>query len=183
MRCFEYPGYIACWSHREAARGLVPAPGSAYPLEFFGPRGSLAISRRGFVVTPDPRRPPEDAVPRYAGHPVGGPSTARRSGPDADAQASWTGAIRDDSGDELDQFRRHVRGFLDCVKSRRAPVSDLESGHRVATACHLANLSLRLGRKLRWDPARETTPDDPDAVQRLERPYRPPWDAVLRGLL
>ena len=49
----------------------------------------------------------------------------------------------------------HIQNFLDCVKSRRQPVSDLESGHRVATACHLANISLRLGRKLRWDAGRE----------------------------
>ena len=76
-----------------------------------------------------------------------------------------------------------MRNFLDCVKSRRTPISDLESSHRVVTACHLANLSLRLGRKLRWDPARETILDDPEAARRLERPYRPPWDAVLKSLL
>ena len=73
--------------------------------------------------------------------------------------------------------------FLDCVQSRRDPISDLESGHRVATACHLANLSLRLGRKLRWDAGRETIVDDLEAEAMLERPYRPPWDAVLKSLL
>jgi len=179
---FEYPGRIASWSHREAARGGGPSP--SYPLEFFGPRGSLAISRRGFVVTPDPHQPPENAVPRFGGaHPVGGPT--RHSEPDSRAStpALWTEAVRDDSGDEYDQFRRHVRDFLDCVKSRRAPISDLESSHPVVSACHLANLSLRLGRKLRWDAARETIADDPEAARRLERPYRPPWDAVLKSLL
>src|SRR5207248_277863 len=66
-----------------------------------------------------------------------------------------TRAVEDNSGSSARQLRQHVRNFLDCVKSRRAPVSDLESAHRVATACHLANLSLRLGRKLRWDADRE----------------------------
>ena len=74
-----------------------------------------------------------------------------------------TEAVEDRSGDEYDQFRRHARDFLDCVRSRREPISDLESGHRVATACHLANLSLRLGRKLRWDAERETVVGDPEA--------------------
>ncbi len=177
---FEYPGCVASWSHREAARGLSPTP--AYPLEFLGPRGSLAISRKGFVVTPDRRQAPENAVPRFAGaHPVGGP--ARTSGPELDSAKFWTEAVSDDSGDEYDQFRRHARNFLDCVKSRGTPISDLESSQRVVNACHLANLSLRLGRKLRWDPARETILDDVEAAHRLERPYRSPWDTVLKGLL
>jgi predicted dehydrogenase len=177
---FEYPGCLVSWSHREAARGLVPA--LPYPLEFFGPKGSLAISRRGFVVTPDRRQAPENLVPRFGGAPpVGAPT--RTAEPAFEGGAYWTEAVRDDSGDEYDQFRRHVRNFLDCVKSRRTPISDLESSHRVVTACHLANLSLRLGRKLRWDAARETIADDPEAARWLERPYRPPWDAVLKGLL
>ena len=121
-------------------------------------------------------------MPRFAGaHPVGGP--ARASGPELDSPKFWTEAVSDDSGDEYDQFRRHARNFLDCVKSRRTPISDLESSQRIVNACHLANLSLRLGRKLRWDPAREMILDDLEAARRLERPYRPPWDAVLKSLL
>ena len=46
------------------------------------------------------------------------------------------------------------------MKSREQPVSDLESGHRVATACHLANMSLWLGRTVRWDAKQETVIDD-----------------------
>src|SRR4051794_18605775 len=169
----EYPGFTAVWSHREAARGQE----SRVPSEFLGTRGSLAITRKGFVVTPDPVLAPENAVPRFGGaHPVGGP--ARVASP-AEAQL-WTEAIQDESGDEYAQFRRHARNFLDCVKSRREPVSDLESAHRVVTVCHLANLSLRLGRKLRWDAARETVIDDLEAARALERPYRSPWDGVLK---
>jgi predicted dehydrogenase len=173
---FEYPRLVASWSHREAARGgQVPAA----PLEFLGTKGSLAITRKGFVVTPDPILPPENAVRRFGGdHPVG--VTSRTSA--GSSPATWTEAVRDESGDEYDQFRRHARDFLDCVKSRREPASDLESSHRVATACHLANLSLRLGRKLRWDAERETILEDPEAAKWLERPYRPPWDAVRKGL-
>jgi predicted dehydrogenase len=171
----EYPNCTASWSHREASRGSASQTG----LEFFGTKGSLAISRRGYTITPDRKLPPESFVPQFGGpHPVGGPvRQAANATPE-----EWTKAARDTSGDEYDQFKRHARNFLDCVKSRQSPISDLESGHRVATACHLANLSLRLGRKLRWDPERETVIDDAEAARGLERPYRAPWDKELRSL-
>jgi predicted dehydrogenase len=171
----EYPGFTAVWSHREASKG---AAGTA-SLEFFGTRGSLAISRKDFTVTADRQLPPENTVPQFAGaHPVGGPVAVKEEGP----PRYRTRPVVDKSGDSRVQLKQHVRNFLDCVKSRKEPVSDLESGHRVVTACHLANLSLRLGRRLRWDADKETILDDPEAAKRLVRPYRAPWDAELKAL-
>ena len=86
-------------------------------------------------------------------------------------------------GSSDEQFDLHVRNFLDCIKSRQTPIADVEDGHRVATSCHLANISLRTGRKLRWDPEKEDIIGDREASAYLERPYRKPWDAVLRSLL
>jgi hypothetical protein len=91
--------------------------------------------------------------------------------------------VRDDSGSELDQFRRHARNFIDCIRSRQQPAAGLEDSHRVATACHLANLSLRLDRKLLWDAKQESVIGDPEAEALLERPYRAPWDAIKRSLV
>ena len=173
---FEYPGWTATWSERECSRGAPPAQG----LEFCGTRGSLAISRKGFVVTPDPQIAPTDAIPRFgAPHPSGGPAGKG----ERDSAVKRTGVVEDRTGNEFDQFRRHARDFLECVRSRREPISDLESGHRVVTACHLANLSLRLGRKIRWDAVRETVVDDREAEAMLERPYRAPWDAERHALV
>ena len=76
----------------------------------------------------------------------------------------------------------HVRNFLECIKSRREPNSDLESGHRIATTCHLANISLHTGRKIRWDAEKEEIVGDAEAAKMLLRPYRKPWDAELRSL-
>src|SRR5438105_5086876 len=105
----EYPGFTATWSHQEASRGS----GSAYPLEFFGPKGSLAISRKGFLVSADRRVAPANTVPHFSGaHPVGGPALVQ----EADPPQYWTQPIKDESGDGRDQFQRHVRNFLDCVK-------------------------------------------------------------------
>ena len=80
------------------------------------------------------------------------------------------------------QFVDHVRNFLDCIKSRKQPLSDLESGHRATAACHLANISLRLGRKIRWDGKHETIVGDTEAASWLVRPYRTPWDKELKAL-
>jgi hypothetical protein len=78
-------------------------------------------------------------------------------------------------------FAVHARNFLDCVKSRAVPAADVEDGHRTVTACHLANISLRLGgRAIRWDAQREEIAGDPEASALLVRPYRKPWDEVLR---
>jgi predicted dehydrogenase len=173
---FEYPSWTAVWSHREASRG----PGGTAPIEFFGPKGSLAISRGGFTVTPDRKVPPSNTVPHFSGvHPVGGPVAVSESGP----PQYWAKAIKDNSGDGDKLFRQHVRNFLDCVKSRQQPIADLESGHCVATACHLANISLRLGRKIRWDSDKEEIVGDAEAAKMLVRPYRPPWDKELKACL
>jgi myo-inositol 2-dehydrogenase / D-chiro-inositol 1-dehydrogenase len=67
------------------------------------------------------------------------------------------------------------RNFLDCVKTRQDPYFPVDIGHRVSTVCHLANIALKLGRKLKWDPAAEVFPGDDAANQLLSRPMRAPW--------
>lgn len=173
---FDYGDFSATWSHREAARGRP----TTWSMEFFGEKGSLSLSRRGFVVTPDDQVPPESMIPRFTGaHPVGGPTTKGVTGP----KRARTTAEEDRSGDGNAQFVEHARDFVRCVRSRKQPVSDLESGQRVSTICHLANLSLRLGRSLRWDEKKETVLGDAEAAKMLERPYRAPWDRELGRLV
>jgi predicted dehydrogenase len=168
---FEYPGFTALWSHREASHGSAAGD----RLEFFGTKGSLRITRRGFEVLPDMKRPPEDHIPQFQGHPRGGPN--RRSGGTVEP---WVAALTEEASNDL--LESHARNFLDCIKTREKPVADVEDGHRTATTCHLANLSLELGRKIRWDAEREDVVGDAEASARLERPSRKPWDDVLRGL-
>ena len=69
----------------------------------------------------------------------------------------------------------HVRNFLDCMKSRALPICDVEIGHRSATVCHLGNIAVRLGRKIRWDPAAERIVGDEEAAQWIDRPRRSPY--------
>ncbi len=69
----------------------------------------------------------------------------------------------------------HIRNFLDCVKTRRDPIEPVEAGHRTASLCHLGNIAMKLGRKIRWDPKRQLIIDDPEAADMLRRPMRAPW--------
>jgi hypothetical protein len=69
----------------------------------------------------------------------------------------------------------HHRNFLDCVKSRQQPLASAEVGHRTATICHLNNIAMQLGRKLRWDPATERVANDPEANDLLTPAMRAPF--------
>jgi predicted dehydrogenase len=167
---FEYPGFTALWSHREASRGRREGEG----LEFFGTQGSMTLGRSGFEVIPDMQVPPENQIPQFRGEPVGGPE--RVANPKA---TPWCEPVRVKVYNDL--LASHARNFIDCVKSRQQPLSSLEEEHGVATACHLANISLRLGRKVRWDVEHEEIIGDSEASAMLARPYRKPWDQVLTG--
>jgi predicted dehydrogenase len=69
----------------------------------------------------------------------------------------------------------HMRNFIDCVKSRQETVAPIEQAHRSITVAHLGNISLRLGRDLKWDPVKERCIGDEAANQMLTRPMRKPW--------
>ncbi len=73
------------------------------------------------------------------------------------------------------RLKNHIRDFLDCIRSRGRTASHPELAHRNHTIAHCANLCLRLGRKLRWDPAAERFIDDDEANRMLARTMRPPW--------
>ena len=95
---FEYPGWSATWSQRECSRARR-RPGTRVLRHA---RQPLDQSRRGFVVTPDPKLAPGRRHPALRRPPSG-----RRPGL-ARAIASWsakrTGVVEDRSGNEYDQF-------------------------------------------------------------------------------
>jgi hypothetical protein len=72
----------------------------------------------------------------------------------------------------------HMANFLDAVKSRRKEDlhAEVEEGVASVTLVHLANISYRLKRELRWDPATWSFPDDAEANAMRTRPqYRAPY--------
>jgi predicted dehydrogenase len=70
----------------------------------------------------------------------------------------------------------HIENFIQCVRTRKRPTSDVEQGHYSTLLSHLANISYRVGnRKLQFDAKSESFPANPEANQFLRRTCRPPW--------
>jgi hypothetical protein len=68
----------------------------------------------------------------------------------------------------------HVRNLLNSIRSRRPTICHPEAAHRAQTICQAMNISLRLGRKLRWDPVKELFDCD-EANRMMRREPRAPW--------
>jgi predicted dehydrogenase len=85
---------------------------------------------------------------------------------------------RPERSGKLDAIVNHMGNFFDCVTARRQPLSDIESQHRSISTCHLANIAIKLGRTLQWDPETEQFPNDPDANQLLQRPQRTGFEVL-----
>jgi predicted dehydrogenase len=75
-----------------------------------------------------------------------------------------------------DVHHKHIVNFFDCVKSRRTPNSDIFSHVRSLTTCHLANIAMRLGRKLRWDATAQEIVGDDEANSFQARPQRKAYE-------
>ncbi len=73
----------------------------------------------------------------------------------------------------------HMANFFECVVSRAEPVSPVRIQHRTVTACHLTNISLRLGRELKWDCETQQIVGDEQAQKWQQRKQRPPYDVTL----
>lgn len=79
---------------------------------------------------------------------------------------------------KLDAIVNHMGNFFDCVQSRRTPVSDVVGSHRTVSTCHLGNISMRLGRPLKWEPNQEEFIDDKEANTWLKRDQRKGFETV-----
>lgn len=76
---------------------------------------------------------------------------------------------------KLPSSSNHHDNFLQCIRTRARPISDVEIGHRTTTVCNLGNIAMLLDRKVRWDPAREAFVNDPVADRMRGRAMRGPW--------
>ena len=148
---YEYPGFIATYESRFCNGNSMYNKG--YGIEFHGTDGTLFVDRSGFEVKPERRK---------SGKKVG----------DQTAEMKMESA----NDDHFD----HVRNFLDCVKSRQRPISDIEIGHRSTTTCLLGNIAYRSKERLVWDVANQRLiGGGAEARRLLGREYRPPWKLVV----
>ncbi|MBC7893040.1 MAG: gfo/Idh/MocA family oxidoreductase, partial [Sphingobacteriaceae bacterium] len=77
--------------------------------------------------------------------------------------------------------RLHMLDFLAAIDKKSRPVADIEEGHISTASCILANLSMKTGRPLVYDPVKREVVGDREATTLLQRAYRQPWEHPLPG--
>jgi len=156
---FRYPGLDVSWEHR--FWGVSPIPqrhwSDQWGARFVGEHGSLNLTMLEYAFTP------ADGGPREGVHMLS------KTGDLNHVEFSGQDKVYRETED------RHVLDFLRARENRSRPIADIEEGHISSACCELANLSLDLGRTLRYDPKTRTVPGDAEATRRLARPYRAPW--------
>jgi hypothetical protein len=123
-------------------------PGDVHVVVATGAPGVISFEGESGTIAVSPGKLEGEAVGRLAEEPL--PADAVR----------------------LQRSDDHMANFLECVRMRRQPISDVVSQHRAAAACHLANIAVRLQRKLTWDAVKEQFVADSEADAMLRREPR-----------
>lgn len=143
---YEYPGWIAMYENREL--NANPLLGKGYGILFHGTEGTLFVDRGGYELIPEKRGR--------------GAAAVNRTEPVSEKNSNNHGAA-------------HFANFAECVRSRKKPVCDIETGHRSTSTCLLGNVAYRSRQRLEWDAKAEKIPNAADARKYLSREYRKPW--------
>ena len=79
--------------------------------------------------------------------------------------------------DEIHLYKseNHHLNWLECIKSRKQPITPVEVGHRACSVCLLSHIAMKLDRKLNWNPVSEKFINDDEANSMLSRPQRYPY--------
>lgn len=81
-----------------------------------------------------------------------------------------------DSDERVYFSDNHYQDWVDAMKNRTKPISDVETGHRTSSLCNVTNIAYELGRPLLWNPDEEKFEGDDYANLMVGRPYRGKWD-------
>ncbi len=79
------------------------------------------------------------------------------------------------SGPDQQNLKELFANFLESIEQKKRPVCDIEIGHRSTNLALLGMLSMKLGRSVAWDGAKEEIPGDAEANKLLRRDYRGEW--------
>ncbi len=147
-------------SKAEYANGITMLTSGGYPngILYEGTEGWIFVTRGDYSVTPsDPVASERNVKALSASDPkiltsVIGPNEIH-----------------------LYESAEHHGNWLDCIKSRKQPISPVEEGHRACTICLITHIAMKLGRKLDWDPVKEVFLNDDEANRWLSRPQRKPY--------
>ena len=128
-------------------------------LELRGTKGNLTIDQGGYKIVPT-----KDGQFQNRGMQVE-PLEKRR----ADVEKNQRNTPTDGAANL-------ISNFLDCVKSRKQPICDLETGHRSNSFSLLANISEDVNARIEWDPVHEKVINNEEANKLLHYEYRKPWN-------
>ena len=154
---FDFGDVKVVWTHR--SWGSAPDPKYPWAAIFYGEKGTLKTSVMSYDFEPlDKNQAPvhKDVTYEFEQYP--------EDRTEKDLERHVAPAIRG-----------HMRDLLAAIDKRSKPVADIEQGHISTTSCILANMSMKLGRSLTWDPAKRRIVGDEEANRLLRRPYRSPW--------
>ena len=154
---FDFDDLRVQWQHRSYGRPADPE----YPwgATLYGSKGTLRLSVHKWEFHPQDRKAEtqkRDVVYELDQYP--------EDKTEKDLEKHVAPAVRE-----------HMKNFLECIESREKPIADIEQGHISAASCILANISMKLGRTLNWDPKTHTVVGDEEATKLLKREYRAPW--------
>jgi len=173
---FQYPGFTV--EYRMRSMNSRYSEGRSYGIVFYGTNGTLVLDRSSWEVFPEFSQPFDADIDRVeallkmgtVAVPAGYDRT-RKFEPVARCKAARETGISIDPGAQV----AHVKNFIECVRSRKRPVCDVEIGHRSATACHIGVIAYKLGRTVHWDAKLETFPKDSEAQSLETKKYRKPY--------
>jgi predicted dehydrogenase len=154
---FEFPDFPVVWTHRTWGE----SPNQEYPWAAFiyGEKGTLKAS-----------------VNKYEFIPMGAKKSALMGTPLLEEDKYPEDKTEKDLERHVaSALREHWRNFLHCRETREKPISDIEQGHISTASCIMANISMKLGRSLTWDPTKHQVVGDEEANKLLRRDYRKPW--------
>jgi predicted dehydrogenase len=87
------------------------------------------------------------------------------------------GAVEEVYGGPVPQ--NHSVNFIQAMRTRKQPISDVWSHNRMLEICHLSNIAMRLGRELKWDPVKREIAGDSEANAFLAREYRKGYEIEM----
>jgi predicted dehydrogenase len=146
-------------THAIYANGVTMDISSEFPngIKFYGTDGWLFVTRDADVTASDPTGNAPKPQPLIASNPmildsVIGPNEVHLYQSD-DQHGNW----------------------LECIRSRKAPIAPAEIGHRACSTCLLHHAAMKTARRLYWDPGKERFKNDDEANSLLSRPQRFPY--------
>ncbi len=156
LATFDFGDLPIIWQHR--TYGEANDPKYPWGATIYGDKGTLKLSVNSYDFTPFGQGKPihRDVVMELDKYP--------EDKTEKDLETHVAPAIRG-----------HMVDFLRAIAARGKPVADIEQGHISTASCILANLSMKLGRSLKWDADKQQVVGDAEANKLLRRPYRAPW--------